>query len=123
MKYRVCCPNCGSEYVVEMDFAPGFCGRCGSDSPDVIEIKGKSRIKAEEWMAELDEIRPRLEEAWSAYFDVRVKYEDRLVNLAQYHKRKIVTEEEYDRYRINPQRFKIKLNDAVREYRMKRREK
>ena len=121
MKYRVSCPNCGGTYETAMGFAPCFCGRCGFDLPDVVEIKSKSRIKAESWMAELDEIRPRLEAAWSAYYDVRVEYEDRLICLAQYHKRGIITDEEYDSYRISTQNFKLNINEAVREYRKNRR--
>ena len=121
MKYRVSCPNCGGEYVVEMGFTPSFCGRCGYDEPNVVRVKSKSRVTAEAWMAELDGIRPRLEAAWSAYFDVRVEYEDRLVCLAQYHKRGIITDEEYDSYRIKTQNFKLNINEAVREYRKNRR--
>ena len=68
-------------------------------------------------MAELDEIAPRLAEARDAYFKVRVEYEDRLQFLAQYRKRKIMTDEEYDRYRIKNRGFEKDLNRAVKEYR------
>lgn len=121
MKYRVSCPNCGCKYETEMSFAPCFCGRCGAEGVDVVEIKSKSRITAESWMAELDELRPRLEAAWSAWYEVRVAYEDRLICLAQYHKRGVISDEEYDRYRIQTQGFKMNLNEAVREYRKNRR--
>lgn len=74
-------------------------------------------------MAELDEIRPRLEATWSAYFAVRVEYEDSLQFLAQYHKRKIVTDDEYAKYRIRNIDSKKELNDALKEYRKNRRER
>jgi hypothetical protein len=90
-----------------------FCG-----NPIEVEvIKTKARLTAEEKMAELDEITPRLIAAQDAYFKVRVEYEDRLQFLANYRKRGHITNEEYDSYRIKSQGFEKGLNRAVREYR------
>lgn len=116
MKYHVNCPNCGSEGDLELDFEPVCCLRCGHRL-EVAIIKSQARLTAEAKMAELDEIAPRLAEARDAYFKVRVEYEDRLQFLAQYRKRKVITDEEFDRYRIKNQGFDKDLNRAVKEYR------
>ena len=102
------CPNCGHEVTVRQK----------------IQKKSKGRITAEKKMAELEEIRPRLEAAWDAYFAVRVAYEDRLQFLAVYHKRELVSDEEYEKYRIrsNGNSFKKEINDAVKAYRAAKRE-
>lgn len=119
MKYHVKCPNCGNEGDLELNFEPRCCLRCGSVA-EVTVVKTQARLTAEAKMAELDEIAPRLAEARDAYFKVRVEYEDRLQFLAQYRKRKVISDEEFDRYRIKNQGFEKDLNRAVKEYRESR---
>ena len=116
MKYHVKCPSCGNEGDLELDFEPVCCMRCGSRA-EVTAVKTQARLTAEAKMAELEEIAPRLAEARDAYFKVRVEYEDRLQFLAQYRKRKVITDEEFDRYRIKNQNLEKGLNRAVKEYR------
>lgn len=120
MKYHVKCPSCGNEGDLDLDFEPMCCMMCGSRA-EVTAVKTQARLTAEAKMAELDEIAPRLAEARDAYFKIRVEYEDRLQFLAQYRKRKVMTDEEYDRYRIKNQGFEKDLNRAVRSYREDRR--
>lgn len=120
MKYHVKCPSCGNEGDLDLDFEPMCCMMCGSRA-EVTAVKTQARLTAEAKMAELDEIAPRLAEARDAYFKIRVEYEDRLQFLAQYRKRKVMTDEEYDRYRIKNQGFEKDLNRAVKSYREDRR--
>lgn len=117
MKYRVECSGCGEIYETEQDFEPCFCGKCGYMGPEVVKVGTTARRTVERKMAELDEIRPRLEKAWDAYFAVRVEYEDVIQYLAQYHKRGIMSQSEYDRYRIRNLGLRKDLNAATREYR------
>lgn len=114
-KYNISCPDCGATYT--LGFPASYCAACGSGRIMVSEIKGKARITAESKMAVLDEIRPRLESARSEYFKIRVEYEDTLQFLAQYHRRGIVTREEYMRYKLNELDMKKGLNEELGKYR------
>ena len=116
MKYHVKCPSCDNEGDLELDFEPKCCMRCGN-TVEVTVVKTQGRITAEAKMAELEEIAPRMYEAWDAYIKVRVEYEDRLQFLAQYRKRKVISEEEFARYRIKNQGFEKGLNRMVKDYR------
>lgn len=116
MKYHVKCQSCGNEGDLELNFEPKCCLRCGGHL-NVTVVKTQARLTAEAKMAELDEIAPRLAEARDAWFKVRVEYEDRLQFLAQYRRRKVITDEEFDRYRIKNQGFEKDLNRAVKLYR------
>lgn len=122
MKYHIHCEKCGADYDVDVEFTPGFCGQCGNHRIDLTRVKTKGRITAESKMEELESIRPRLGNAWNEYFAVRVEYEDVLQFLAQYHKRGLITEAEYDKYRVKEQGLKKDLSKAVAELRKKRRE-
>jgi hypothetical protein len=79
-------------------------------------------MTAERKMAELDEIKPRLKKAREEYFAIRIEYEDCLQYLAQYHKRKIVSDAEYDTYRIKEQSLVKDLNERLKEHRAKKKE-
>lgn len=119
MKYHVKCQSCGNEGDLELNFEPKCCLMCGGRL-DVTVVKTQARLTAEAKMAELEEIAPRLAEARDAWFKVRVEYEDRLQFLAQYRRRKVITDEEFDRYRIKNQGFEKDLNRAVKLYRESR---
>lgn len=82
--------------------------------------KSKARISAEIKMLELDELRSKMEEAWRAYFALRVAYEDRLQFIAVYHQRQIVSFDEYEKYKIRAV-TKTELSEAVKIYRKARR--
>lgn len=122
MKYRVQCEKCRADYVVDVDFVPGFCAQCGNDHAVVTPFKTKSRVTAESKMQELDNLRPRLDAAWNEYFAMRVEYEDALQFLAQYHKRGIVSADEYNSRKLKYQSVKKELNEALKEFRAKRQE-
>ena len=122
VRYIVKCSECGRTYEVELDFTPKFCLKCGATA-EITPTKTKARVTAEARMAMCEELRPRMEEAWENFAKLRVEYEDSLVFLAQYHKRKIISQEEYDRYRIRTQNYKLNINEAVKEYRKEKAQK
>ena len=123
MKYMVNCTGCGSSYEVDMSFRPGFCVKCGcgDERVAVAPVKNKARLRAEDAMMHLDEIGPKMEAAREAYLALMVEYEDELQLLRQYKKREIVSEEEVNEYAVRGYK-RISLNDALKEYRAKKRE-
>lgn len=98
MKYNIYCAECGTEYEVEMSFAPRYCVKCGYDFPDVQPVKAKSRVCAESWMQELDDLQPRVLAARTECVRLMAEYEDLLQHLRIYKNRGIVTQDELDRY-------------------------
>lgn len=116
MKYHVKCPSCGNEGDFELDFEPVCCMRCGSRT-EVAAVKTQARLTAEAKFAEMDEIAPRLEAARVAYWNVLVEYNDRLQFLGNYYKRKVITTEEYERYKLKSKDFPTNMNKALTEYR------
>lgn len=100
--------------MITVDMPPRYCPQCGSDAVIVEIVKSKSRVTAEMKMAELDDLRPQLEAAWNAYYELRTAYEDRMQFLVVYKRRGIVSESEWLRYRID---WKSELNDELKKYR------
>lgn len=123
MKYRVQCEKCHADYSVDVPFTPGFCAQCGNDHVAVSPVKTKSRFTAEEKMRKLDKLRPRLDAAWNEYFALRVEYEDGLQVLAQYHKREIVSDDEYNSRKIKAQTVRKSLSEGLKAYREKQEER
>lgn len=72
-------------------------------------------------MRELDGIRPTLMAAYETWFAVRAEYEDIWQKLCIYHKRGLVTDEEFERYRTTGMRSND-INAAVSARRKRRRE-
>lgn len=122
MRYEVKCPVCGLAYEVNMDFTPGFCTKCGNDLVEVTAVKTKARITAEAIITEMDEIRPRLIEAYEAYQRESIAYEDLQVKLKVYHRRKVITDEEYDRVCIGNYKHRKNRNGTMKEYRKQKSE-
>ena len=84
----------------------------------------KTRMRAEEVMRELDEIIPRLNDAYEAYLAVSVEWYDRRDRLQYYLKRGVVSDEEVEKY---PREFGMHnsgktFHQRLKEYRAKRRE-
>ena len=100
MKYIINCPHCGEKYEVELDFAPGFCVKCGFDMPKVEVAKTKPRLRAEEAMRKMDELIPRLAEARRVYMELQADFEIENQIVRSYARRGIVTEEERQKYAI-----------------------
>ena len=119
MKYKVSCPNCGTEYVVKMNFEPGFCIKCGSDLVNVSPVKTKSRERAEKAMGRLVELGPTLEAAREAWVELLVAYEDELQILRQYKKRGIVSAEELENFSLK-NFYKKNTSELLKEYRRKK---
>lgn len=118
MKYHVKCPGCGNEGDLELDFEPRCCLRCGC-SVEVMEVKKRPRIRAEEIMHELDDLIPRLKDAYDAYMAVSVEWYDRRDRLQYYAKRGIVTPEEVERYtrRVGMDKSEKSYNQRLKEHR------
>ena len=120
MKYKVSCPNCGTEYVVKMDFEPGFCIKCGSDLVNGSPVKTKSRERAEQAMLKLDSLVPAINEARRNLIGFLVEYEDELQVLRQYKRRGIVSEEETEKYSLK-QFYKPNMTELLKKYRSEKR--
>ena len=114
MKVVCNCAGCGYRAKIAVDVEPRYCPQCGSADMIVTVVKSKSRITAEEKMAELDTLRPRLEAAWDEYYALRTAYEDLMQFLVVYKRRGIVSDDEWRRYRID---WKSELNGELKKYR------
>jgi len=116
-RYRLRCPNCGSDYEVRTEFEPTCCMKCGSVlcdvSPIVSDQRYKARLNVEEKMQRLDEMLPEMFELQSRLVELRAEYED----LLQYKRRGIVTEEELAKYAIRTALPPTNLNESLKEYR------
>lgn len=122
MKYTIDCPKCGQKYEVEMDFVPGFCMKCGSGEAVVELVKTKSRLRAEEAMLKLDDLKPQLTKAREAYMELMMVYEQENQIVRAYARRGIVTEEEKQRYAITGSYdiAKTSVQTMLKEYRAER---
>ena len=116
MKYHVKCLDCGNECDLELNFEPKRCLSCGGNL-EVEVVKSKARLTAEAKFAEMDEIYPRMVAAREAYWDVLVEYNDRLQFLGNYHRRGIITTEEYNSYKLKSKDFPKDMNKALSDYR------
>lgn len=87
--------------------------------------KQRTRMRAEEVMRELDEIVPRLKEAYEAYLAVSVEWYDRRDRLQYYVKRGVVTEDEVQRYlrTVGMDKSEKSYHQRLKEYRANRRGK
>lgn len=119
MKYIVKCPKCGRTYELEMGLKPVFCAKCGDRNITVSPVKTKSRVRAEEAMNHMDQIRPRLEKAHRVYVELMGEWEFEMQILRQYKKRGIVTEDEVASYMQDNFDTK-KISEALRNYRENR---
>lgn len=81
----------------------------------------KGRITAEKMMCELDGIRPTLQAAYNTWLTIRVEYEEIMQKLCVYHKRGLITDEEFERYRVKGMRSQD-LNTALVAHRKRRRD-
>ena len=83
----------------------------------------KTRMRAEEVMRELDEIIPRLNDAYEAYLAVSVEWYDRCDRLQYYRKRGVVSDEEIKKYlrEVGMNKSERSFNQRLKEYRAKRR--
>ena len=115
MRYQTKCKSCGLERYYTTEFEPKFCLKCSGELEIIRHSKARKTVEAK--MAEMDEIAPRLEAARNAYWEVLVEYSDLLQFVANYHKRGVMTDEEYERYKIKGQNFPKNLNAAIAEYR------
>lgn len=123
MRYEVKCLVCGLEHEVNCDFTPCFCLKCGNDLVEVTEVKTKARITAEAMMAEMDERRPRLVAAYEAYQRESVAYEELQVKLKVYHRRNVITDEEYDRMCIGNYKHRESRSKTLSDYRKEKQSK
>lgn len=123
-KYRLRCPNCGSDYEVRTEFEPTCCMKCGSVlcdvSPIVSDQRYKARLNVEDKMRRMDELLPEIRELQCRMVDLRAEYEDLLQYVRQYKRRGIVTEEELAKYAIRTALPPTNLNESLKEYRRRK---
>lgn len=122
MKYLVRCDRCGMAAEVEASRVPSFCVSCGNDLIDITPVRSKARMRAELAMARLETLAPRMVEAREWWLSALVEYEDEMQILRQYKKRGIVTEDEVERYAVSGYK-KVQINEALKEYRAKKKER
>ena len=104
---RYTCPICASTFTAPKP--PTFCPFCGKPWEDVQHAKAKAY--AEKCLQDCESLLPRVEAAYAAYIKVYAEYEDKRQTLRQYVKRGL-----FDASRI-PAPVKMKMSDALKEYR------
>ena len=102
MRYRIVCPGCGESYM-HSHSQPRICPECGRNLSEVnFAHGGGTRDTAEFRMAKLEELLPRLTEAYEVFDSLREEWAKHLACIASYHARGIVSNEEYERYKGRP---------------------
>ncbi len=108
------CRSCNSEFRIGVK--PSVCPACGSDN--IYNVSHLiARETAVQLIEELNELKPKLETAFSAYAQLYGRYEAIRITLRQYKKRGIVSEDEV------PVIEKPLLREKLKEYREGRKEK
>lgn len=102
MKYHVKCSACDLEKDITADNAPKFCFECGKKLAEVSVVPGKPRLTAEKYMREMDELLPRMTEAYSVFGEFLVEWQRCYQCLQQYWRRGYVSDEEFKRFQGTP---------------------
>lgn len=80
------------------------------------------RMRAEETMCELEELAPRLTEAYEAYLRLSIEWYDAYSRLRYYRAAGVVSWEELDRYPWRVNTSKKSQSQRLKEYRASRKE-
>lgn len=106
------CNSCGETGLFAK--APSYCPYCGSS--EINRNSDKAKRHAEEVIEQMNDLLPKLENAWDEYVAIYCEFENKRRVLEDYVRRGIIRKSDVPKFE------RKKLIDALTEYRARRKE-